>query len=63
MIRTELVDGSVPDPVAFLRGAGSGLLTRRVGTAEEAAAAYLFAMGNGYVTGATLAVDGGAALV
>ncbi|MFB9368176.1 SDR family oxidoreductase [Kitasatospora albolonga] len=63
VIRTELWDGSVPDPVAFLRGAGSGLLTRRVGTAEEAAAAYLFAMGNGYVTGATLAVDGGAALV
>ncbi|MGW2402810.1 SDR family oxidoreductase [Kitasatospora sp. NPDC001664] len=63
VIRTELWDGSVPDPEAFLRGAGSGLLTRRVGTAEEAAAAYLFAMGNGYVTGATLAVDGGAALV
>ncbi|MFI5532952.1 SDR family oxidoreductase [Kitasatospora sp. NPDC051853] len=63
VIRTELWDGSVPDPEAFLQGAGSGLLTRRVGTAEEAAAAYLFAMANAYVTGTTLAVDGGAALV
>ncbi|MFC5663961.1 SDR family oxidoreductase [Kitasatospora misakiensis] len=63
VIRTELWDGSVPDPEAFLQDAGSGLLTRRVGTAEEAAAAYLFALSNAYVTGTTLAVDGGAALV
>ncbi|MEU9045944.1 MULTISPECIES: SDR family oxidoreductase [unclassified Kitasatospora] len=63
VIRTELWDGSVPDPEAFLQGAGSGLLTRRVGTAEEAAAAYLFVLSNAYVTGTTLAVDGGAALV
>ncbi|GHB57404.1 hypothetical protein GCM10010347_29440 [Streptomyces cirratus] len=63
VIRTELWDGSVPDPEAFLRGAGSELLTRRVGTAEEAAAAHLFVLANAYVTGTTLAIDGGAALV
>ncbi|MFJ7157222.1 SDR family oxidoreductase [Streptomyces sp. NPDC101118] len=63
VISTELWDGSVPDPEGFLEGAGSALLTRRVGTAEEAAAAYLFALSNGYVTGTTVAVDGGAALV
>ncbi|WP_405680775.1 SDR family oxidoreductase [Streptomyces sp. NBC_00048] len=63
VIRTELWDGSVPDPEAFLQGAGSELLTRRVGTAEEAAAAYLFVLANAYVTGTTLAIDGGAALV
>jgi NAD(P)-dependent dehydrogenase (short-subunit alcohol dehydrogenase family) len=63
VIRTELWDGSVPDSAAFLQGAGAELLTRRVGTAEEAAAAYLFVLANGYVTGTTLAVDGGAALV
>ena len=63
VIRTELWDGSVQDPEAFLQDAGSQLLTRRVGTAEEAAAAYLFVLANGYVTGTTLAIDGGAALV
>jgi NAD(P)-dependent dehydrogenase (short-subunit alcohol dehydrogenase family) len=31
----------------------------RLGTVEEAAAAYLFAMTNSYVTGQTLTVDGG----
>ncbi len=63
VIRTELWDGSVPDPEAFLQGTGSELLTRRVGTAEEAAAAYLFVLSNAYVTGTTVAIDGGAALV
>ncbi|NUR31553.1 MAG: SDR family oxidoreductase [Catenulispora sp.] len=63
VIHTELWDGSVPDPQAFLQDHGTELLTRRVGTAEEAAAAYLFVMDNAYVTGTTIAVDGGAALV
>ncbi|MFD8705404.1 SDR family oxidoreductase [Kitasatospora sp. NPDC059648] len=63
VIGTELWDGSVPDPDAFLHDAGSQLLTGRVGTAAEAAAAYLFVLANGYVTGTTLAVDGGGALV
>jgi NAD(P)-dependent dehydrogenase (short-subunit alcohol dehydrogenase family) len=63
MIRTELWDGSVPDPDAFLQEEGARLLTRRVGTAEQAARAYLFALSNPYVTGSTLTIDGGAVLV
>ena len=63
VIRTELWDGSVPDADAFLREAGSGLLVGRVGSAEEAAGAYLFALSNPYVTGSTLTIDGGGALV
>ncbi|WP_405181046.1 SDR family oxidoreductase [Nocardia sp. NBC_01377] len=62
VIRTELWDRSVPDPEAFLHDAASALLTQRVGTPEEAAAAYLFILDNAYVTGTTLAIDGGAAL-
>ncbi|MFB7357461.1 hypothetical protein [Streptomyces gardneri] len=41
----------------------SELLTGRVSTAEEPAAAYLFVLTNTYVTGTTLAIDGGGALV
>lgn len=63
VIRTELWDGSVPDPDAFLQESGSALLTRRVGAAEEAAGAYLFALSNPYVTGSTLTIDGGGVLV
>ncbi|WP_405183216.1 SDR family oxidoreductase [Nocardia sp. NBC_01377] len=60
VIRTELWDRSVPDPEAFLHDAASALLTQRVGTPEEAAAAYLFILDNAYVTGTTLAIDGAA---
>jgi NAD(P)-dependent dehydrogenase (short-subunit alcohol dehydrogenase family) len=41
---------------------GSGLLLKRVGRAEEAAAAALFCMANGYVTGSVVVVDGGTSL-
>ncbi|MEV0194554.1 SDR family oxidoreductase [Kitasatospora purpeofusca] len=61
-IRTELWDSSVPDPEAFLRAQGSGLPVQRVGTPEEAAAAYLHLLDNGYATGTVLTLDGGAAL-
>jgi NAD(P)-dependent dehydrogenase (short-subunit alcohol dehydrogenase family) len=63
VLSTELWDGTVPEPEAFLRDAASELLTGRVGTAEEAAAAYLFVLSNAYVTGTTLTIDGGAVLV
>lgn len=35
---------------------------QRVGSPEEAAAAYLYLLGNGYATGTVLTLDGGAAL-
>ncbi|GIG59631.1 short-chain dehydrogenase [Longispora fulva] len=60
-IRTELWD-AVPEPEAFLQALGGGLPVRRVGTPEEAAAAYLYLLGNGYATGTVLTLDGGAAL-
>ncbi|MCX5409669.1 SDR family oxidoreductase [Streptomyces sp. NBC_00335] len=61
-IRTELWDSTVPEPEAFLQAQGSGLPVQRVGTPEEAAAAYLYLLSNGYATGTVLTLDGGAAL-
>ncbi|MFZ3493017.1 SDR family oxidoreductase [Streptomyces sp. 5.8] len=61
-IRTELWDSTVPDPEAFLQAQGSGLPVQRVGSPEEAAAAYLYLLDNGYATGTVLTLDGGAAL-
>jgi NAD(P)-dependent dehydrogenase (short-subunit alcohol dehydrogenase family) len=42
---------------------GKSLLVGRVGEAGEIARAYLFLMQEGYSTGQTVVVDGGAALV
>lgn len=53
----------VTDLEEFYARTGARLLVRRVGTAAEVAAAYVFLLGNGYVTGTTLTVDGGEALV
>ncbi len=39
------------------------LLLKRMGTAEEAAEAYLFAMKCGYLTGQTIRVDGGRSMI
>ncbi len=39
------------------------LPVRRIGKPEEIADAVLFLMGNGFVTGATLLINGGDALV
>ncbi|MFJ8437183.1 SDR family oxidoreductase [Kitasatospora sp. NPDC094019] len=61
-VRTELWDSTVPEPEAFLRAQGSRLPVQRVGTPEEAAAAYLYLLDNGYATGTVLTLDGGAAL-
>ncbi|MFJ8039040.1 SDR family oxidoreductase [Kitasatospora sp. NPDC096147] len=61
-IHTELWDSTVPDPEAFLRAQGSALPVQRVGTPDEAAAAYLHLLHNGYATGTVLTLDGGASL-
>jgi NAD(P)-dependent dehydrogenase (short-subunit alcohol dehydrogenase family) len=42
---------------------GKSLLVGRVGEASEIARAYLFLMQEGYATGQTMVLDGGAALV
>jgi 3-oxoacyl-[acyl-carrier protein] reductase len=39
------------------------LPTRRVGQPEDAAATYLFAMQNPYLTGQVLSVDGGSSII
>lgn len=39
------------------------LPVKRIGKPEEIADAVLFLMGNGFITGATLLIDGGDALV
>jgi len=39
------------------------LPVKRIGKPEDIADAVLFLMGNGFITGATLLVDGGDALV
>ena len=39
------------------------LPVKRIGNPEEVADAVLFLMGNGFITGTTLLVDGGDALV
>ena len=46
----------------FLAGATRNVLAKRAGTADEVAAAILFALKNDYMTGASIDVDGGARL-
>jgi len=46
----------------FLNRAGRDLPVQRVGAPEELASAYLFAMTNGFATGAVIDVDGGGLL-
>ena len=48
--------------VAAMQRIGAGLPLGRVGKPDELAQAYLFAMGNGFLTGAVLDVDGGGLL-
>ncbi len=50
------------DKPAVFAQATAGQLTGRLGTADEVAAAVLFLMGNGSVTGEVIHVDGGARL-
>ncbi len=44
-------------------GVKKAALLKRLGTAEEAAAAVIFLMTNGYMNGATLNIDGGGRLI
>lgn len=48
---------------AYVQRLEGTLPVRRVGTAEEAGAAVVFLMANGFMNGATLNVDGGSRLV
>jgi NAD(P)-dependent dehydrogenase (short-subunit alcohol dehydrogenase family) len=64
VIRTELWAGMPDDDrEAMYRTLGDELLVGRVGEAEDVARAIVFLMADGYATGTTLTVDGGAALV
>jgi NAD(P)-dependent dehydrogenase (short-subunit alcohol dehydrogenase family) len=47
----------------LLESKGADLPTRRVGQPEDAAATYLFAMQNPYLTGQVLSVDGGSSII
>jgi NAD(P)-dependent dehydrogenase (short-subunit alcohol dehydrogenase family) len=47
----------------LLQSKGADLPTRRVGQPEDAAATYLFAMQNPYLTGQVLSVDGGSSII
>jgi NAD(P)-dependent dehydrogenase (short-subunit alcohol dehydrogenase family) len=64
VIRTELWGSLGAEAVEGLyRETAGSLPVARVGEAEDAAAAYLFAMANPYATGSVISVDGGALLV
>lgn len=63
VIRTELWDGTVPEPEGLYQSVADQLPTGRVGEPGEAAAAYVFLMNNAYATGSVLTIDGGHALV
>jgi len=60
MILTEVVKQA---PEEVLRAWVAGLSVPRGASPTEAATAYVYLMLNGYVTGQTLAVDGGGLLV
>lgn len=57
--RSELWDGSIPQPEEFYRAVGDRLLVGRVGDVAEVADTYLYLMGNGFSTGTVVTVDGG----
>jgi len=64
IVRTELWSSlSETDRAAMYRQAGATLPVGRVGEAEDIAEAYLYLIGNGYTTGQSLVVDGGAVLI
>ena len=48
---------------AYVAGLTERLPQRRLGTAEEAGAAVVFLMGNGFMNGETLHIDGGGRLI
>ncbi|MFK0220455.1 SDR family oxidoreductase [Streptomyces vinaceus] len=51
------------DKAAFLRGVADRNPARRTGTPDDVVRAVLYAIGNPFVTGTVLHVDGGARLV
>lgn len=57
--RSELWDGSIPEPEELYRTMGGKLLTGRVGKVSEVASTYVHLMNNGFSTGSTVTVDGG----
>jgi NAD(P)-dependent dehydrogenase (short-subunit alcohol dehydrogenase family) len=64
VVRTELWKNmQEQDREAMYENAGNRLLVGRAGEASEIARAYLFLMQEGYSTGQTIVVDGGAVLV
>jgi NAD(P)-dependent dehydrogenase (short-subunit alcohol dehydrogenase family) len=62
LIDTPLWDSFGPQREAIL-ARGASMLVGRIGRPEEVADAVVFLMGNGFVTGTVLAIDGGGALV
>ena len=62
LIDTPLWDAFGPQRAAIL-SSGAKLPVGRVGQPEEVAAAVIFLMSNGFVTGAVLPIDGGGGLV
>ena len=64
VIDTEMLDKVFGEQrEAVVKAVAAKLPVKRIGKAEEIADAVLFLMGNGFITGATLLVDGGDALV
>ena len=64
VIDTEMLDKVFGEQrEAVVKAVAEKLPVKRIGRAEEIADAVLFLMGNGFITGATLLVDGGDALV
>ncbi len=57
--RSELWDGSIPEPEELYRNLGQKLLVGRVGKVSEVASTYVYLMENGFSTGSTVTVDGG----
>ncbi|MFE9556316.1 SDR family oxidoreductase [Streptomyces sp. NPDC006692] len=57
--RTELWDGSVPEPEELYQALGDKLLVGRVGQVSEVAQTYVYLMNNGFSTGSVVTVDGG----
>jgi NAD(P)-dependent dehydrogenase (short-subunit alcohol dehydrogenase family) len=64
VIDTEMLDKVFGEQrEEMVRAIGEKLPVKRIGKPAEIADAVLFLMGNGFITGATLLVDGGDALV
>ena len=64
LVDTPLVSGMFGDRHDdAMQAVGKSLPVGRVGQPEDIADAVLFLMGNGYVTGTTLIIDGGRLLI